>query len=706
MVDGTLDAPLLDPTPRRVPLGPVIGATLFVAASVAFAQAAAPLLDIIGIVLFSGMVAWLNAPLQTRIARLIGRAGAIVVVVLGELAAVATISALILNDLDSLFASASRSVHRALAVKGGHGLGVRLERALRVGDGVQSWLSHLPQRIFFNSPAPPAAGQRVADLLVVAVLTAFFMASGASIIAAIVAIWRREDREDVWKLVRDIDRRAGRFLRHAVLVGIAAGIVISLLGWATGLDHPVLLGAWAAFWVSVPRLGWWIATVPVIATALAHDPGVLGAALVGSALVAAFGVRLSARRIVSVRPGVGLIMTAAAVGVTSGGAGAAIFFVIVAVIGAAAWSSPHRGIELPTPPVADDDVYRVGPLAIPKGIHGVIWAAVIVAVVTLAWFTVARASAVIVWIALAVMVAIAVDTPIDVMTTRLRLPRSLCLAVVFTLGIGLGSALIVSVIAEGPPAIGQALERVPAVVREARQLPVAGRWLGNGASRSVASEIEKLPDRLTSGPGARSWFPTLGNQLVDAMWVLFLIAAYLIDGRRIIAVVGRRVPARFRRQTERIAGVSYRALAGYARGSLLVSLMNGIVVLVLGLALGIKLALVAALWAFLWDLVPQVGGLVGGIPLLLFAIAVSPTALLIAASVYLLYQLVESNLIFPAVVGESVELPGWVALVTVLAGAAVAGVVGAIVLTPLVGAVRLIVREYSKADFPGRVAET
>ena len=703
MVDGTLEAP--EPPARRVPLGPVIGATLFVAASAAFAQAAAPLLDIIGIVLFSGMVAWLNAPLQARIARVVGRAGAIVVLVLGELAAVATVSALVLNDLDSLFASASRSVQQSLAVKGGHGLSARLERALRVGDGVQSWLSHLPQRIFFNSPAPPAAGQRIADLLVVAVLTAFFMASGASIVAAIVAIWRREDREGVWELVRDIDRRAGRFLRHAVLVGLGAGIVISLLGWASGLDHPVLLGAWAAFWVSVPRLGWWIATAPVIATALAHEPGVLAVALVGSALVVAVGVRISAHRTVLVRPGVGLTMTAAAVGVTSGGAGAAIFFVIVAVIFAAAWSSPHRGIQLPTPLVDDDDVYHVGPLQIPKGIHGVIWGAVTVAVVTLAWFTVARASAVIVWIALAVMVAIAVDRPIEIMTSRLRLPRSVSLGVVFALAIGLGSALIVSVIAQGPPAVGDAIERLPAVVREAQRLPVAGSWLGNGASRTVAAEVRRLPDRLTSTRGATGWFPALGNQLIDVTWVLFLIAAYLIDGRRIVAAIAGRVPARFRRQTDRVAGVSYRALAGYARGSLLVSLMNGTVVLVLGLSLGIKLVLVAALWAFLWDLVPQVGGLVGGIPLLLFAIAVSPTALLIGASVYLLYQLIESNLIFPAVVGDSVELPGWVALVTVLAGAAVAGVVGAIVLTPLVGAIRLIVREHSKADFPGRVAE-
>jgi predicted PurR-regulated permease PerM len=187
------------------------------------------------------------------------------------------------------------------------------------------------------------------------------------------------------------------------------------------------------------------------------------------------------------------------------------------------------------------------------------------------------------------------------------------------------------------------------------------------------------------------------------MWVALLIAAYLIDGRRMVRTIERRVPASYRRQTDRLASVSYTALAGYARGTLLVSMLCGIVVLILGLAAGIELVVVAALWAFLWDLVPQIGGIIGGIPLLLFAIAVSPTAFLVVLVIYTVYQLIESNIIYPALIGDSVELPAWVALVAVLAGAAAAGVIGAIVLTPIVAAVRLIVREYRKEDFPGRV---
>ncbi len=712
-VGGTSDGeqPEADEAPQssRSLLLPVIGAAVFVGASVAFAQAAIPLLDIIGVVVFAAVIAWLNAPMQARIARLIGRGAAILVLVLTEMIAVTVAAGLILSDLEDLMVSLSRSAHRALAIQGAaDGLGSRFQHALQLDEGVRSWLSTLPQRLFFNSATTPAAGQRFVDVLIVAVLTAFFMASGPAIVAAVVARWPREQREAVWSLARDVDRRAGGFIRRAILVGLATGGVVTAIAAVTDLPYPALLGAWAAFWVSVPRLGWWIATVPLIGVTINLDLAPLAAALIGSAIVVTIGVYAHRHfATTALRPGVALILTAAAAGVATSGALAAVFFVVVAVIAAGVWTSPHRAVGLPFRALPSEAIYEVGPLRFPRGIYGVVWSAAVVAGVTLAWFTVVRASAVVVWIAIAVLVAIAIDRPVDFVSRHLRAPRTIGLGIVFAIAIALGSVLVVSIVSQGPSAVGRALERVPAVVRQGEHLPVVGQTIRTRKlASSVSTELERLPERIASGSTAKQWFPQLGNEVIGILWVFLLISAYLIDGRRVIEAVGRRVPARYRRQTNRFAQVTYGALAGFARGSLLVALMCGTVVLILGVSLGVPLAAVAALWAVVWDLVPQIGGVIGGIPLLLFAIAVSPTAFLIALAVYLVYQLIESNLIFPAIIGENVELPGWAALVAVLAGAAAAGVVGAIVLTPIVAATRLIIREYRREDFPGRSAPT
>ena len=202
------------------------------------------------------------------------------------------------------------------------------------------------------------------------------------------------------------------------------------------------------------------------------------------------------------------------------------------------------------------------------------------------------------------------------------------------------------------------------------------------------------------------WFPSIGSQLVDVIWVLLLTIAFVLDGDRLVSAASRRVPVRKRRQFDRLVSVTHRGLAGYAAGAVVVSAICGSVVLILALVLGIVLAPALALWAFMWDFVPQVGGFIGGVPLLLFALMEGPTVFFIAAGVYLVYQLAENNVIYPAIIGVSVDIPAWATMLAALVGAAAGGLLGAVVLTPLVGVIRLTMIEMRKEDFPGRtVAE-
>ena len=63
----------------------------------------------------------------------------------------------------------------------------------------------------------------------------------------------------------------------------------------------------------------------------------------------------------------------------------------------------------------------------------------------------------------------------------------------------------------------------------------------------------------------------------------------------------------------------YRTIGRYFGGSITVAVLMGLYVLALGLLLGIPLVPLAALWAMLTDLIPQVGGFLGGSFLVLLA---------------------------------------------------------------------------------------
>jgi predicted PurR-regulated permease PerM len=162
---------------------------------------------------------------------------------------------------------------------------------------------------------------------------------------------------------------------------------------------------------------------------------------------------------------------------------------------------------------------------------------------------------------------------------------------------------------------------------------------------------------------------------------------------------------RSRRQAIRLRVVSQRAVGGYLAGAALVAFINAMVVLGIAAALGIVLAPVLAVWAFGWNFVPQVGGFMGGLPLVLLALAQGPVQAVIAFVVFVGYQFIENHLIQPAVISESIDVPAWVALLAALAGGAAAGLVGAVALTPLVGVVRVINMEIRREDFPGATVQ-
>lgn len=689
---------------RHVPVGPVAVLLGLIAFAIALSKVAGELADILGLLLVAGALAWLLTPLKARIARRIGAGGSIVVIVIGVLVIGLGIGGLLVADLSSGAEALSDRVRASLETGADRSWFSRLQGSLRLDQGVADWLTSLPSRMVFGANGTPALGQRVVDMLVVVVLAAFLLSSGGSVVAALVAAWPRDEREKVWRLLSDIDNRAGGFLRHSTMVALVCGVALGTIGAIVGVPVPVALGIWAGFWLAVPTLGWLVALLPMVVTA-AYVDRVPVMALIVATLVCSFLVRR--RRDgdgrAPFRLGIGVVIPCLAIGVALSGSGVALLMLVMGTVAYAVVTSEHRHLSTPLTNLGEEHVYRVGPIVWPTGFRGVVSAALVVSLGVLAWSLVIRSTGAIVWIVVAAFLAIALDRPVDFLSRKVHLGRRAALVLTLSIAAVVVGALTLTIVNQGPRSTERALEELPKVVEDMQDAPLIGGWLtDHDAATTVRDELERLPGRISESRGALAWFPSIGSQVADVVWVILLTVAFVLDGRRLMSALTREVPVRHRRQFTRLLGVSHQALAGYAAGAVLVSAMNGAVVLILAIALNIGLAAVLALWAFLWDFIPQVGGIIGGVPLILFALISGPGPFLIATVVYLVWQLVESNVIFPAIIGESVDIPPWATLVAALVGAAAGGVLGAIVLTPLVGVVRSAMVEYARDDFPGR----
>jgi predicted PurR-regulated permease PerM len=261
--------------------------------------------------------------------------------------------------------------------------------------------------------------------------------------------------------------------------------------------------------------------------------------------------------------------------------------------------------------------------------------------------------------------------------------------------VGGGLILFVAavVLLVAPAAVDQAgtfSRELPATVEELYSWPVIGERLERADAATEAEElIERLPARLDDETLA-----ALGERLIggffSAIVVVITALGVLVDGERMVRRMRTVVPARRKVQADDVGRIVYRTFGSYFAGSLVVAVLNGMVVLTVGLVLGVPLAPIAGLWAMLTNFIPQIGGFLGGSFFVVLALTKSPMTAAIAAAVFLAYQQLENNVIGPAIVGSAINLSPPATMLAALVGGAAAGVPGALVATPLLGAVKAL----------------
>ncbi|MGP0031245.1 MAG: AI-2E family transporter [Acidimicrobiales bacterium] len=153
---------------------------------------------------------------------------------------------------------------------------------------------------------------------------------------------------------------------------------------------------------------------------------------------------------------------------------------------------------------------------------------------------------------------------------------------------------------------------------------------------------------------------------------------------------------------------SIRSVTGYMLGNFLTSLIAGIIVGVTLGILGVPFALLLGVFVALVDLLPLIGGLLAGVPVVIIAAIHSVPAGIIMLVVFLVYQQVENHVLNPVIMSKTVRLnPFWV-LMAVLIGATLGSrvgadlgtFVGALIGIPVGGALQVVVREVRRGPDP------
>ncbi len=170
-----------------------------------------------------------------------------------------------------------------------------------------------------------------------------------------------------------------------------------------------------------------------------------------------------------------------------------------------------------------------------------------------------------------------------------------------------------------------------------------------------------------------------------------IIAFYILhDWQRIRKSLFELLPIECRGTCGEIAAEVNHVLSGVIRGQVIISIFVGTAVTVGLYYFGVPYAILLGVLAGILDVIPYFGAIFGAVPAILFGFFISPlTALKVAILFFVVHQL-ESSVIHPNVVGDSIGMHPLAVLFFVFLGGEVGGLIGMVIGVPLAAIIKII----------------
>jgi predicted PurR-regulated permease PerM len=323
--------------------------------------------------------------------------------------------------------------------------------------------------------------------------------------------------------------------------------------------------------------------------------------------------------------------------------------------------------------------------------------AVVIAILLGLWLVVLLRTLVLVLVVSAI-VAAAFDRPVRWMQRRLHLPRWAAVALVSLLSVGVlvgVGALIAQPFSSQSKVLKQGL---PAEAQRLKDLPVVGPRLRNVDLQATTERfLRDLPKRLQAHRDlvlgvAQTTFTVLAGLGTIAVTVVFM----LLKGPQMARGASELILDDVRRlRARRIGRGMLEAVSGYVLGNLLISLLASIVTVITLAVMHVPFIPVLAVIMFVLDLLPVVGATLGGVVVAAATFILDPHPLkaLVFIGVFVVYQEIESHTIYPLIMGRSVKVGAFTVFLMSLAGAELAGILGALLAIPVGAALNVVVRD-------------
>jgi predicted PurR-regulated permease PerM len=305
---------------------------------------------------------------------------------------------------------------------------------------------------------------------------------------------------------------------------------------------------------------------------------------------------------------------------------------------------------------------------------------------------------VLILILIAAFLAVGLDPAVRWLVRR-GLRRSLAVLVIIAASLGFFGGFIAAV---APPIARQSTQLVKHAPDYVHRLD------DNATFRSLDKRYHitaKVEERARKGVdiNAVGGFVGVGKAILgivaSTLTVLILTIYFLANMPGIKAMFYRSIPRTRRARVGLLTDEILNRVGGYVLGNLATSLVAGLTTFVWLIAWGIPYPVALALFVAITDLIPLIGATLGAIGVAAVALFHGVVPGIATLAYYIAYQQFENYVLQPRVMKKTVDVAPVVTIVAALLGAALLGILGALIAVPIAAAVQLILTE---VVFPGQ----
>ncbi|MBA2505715.1 MAG: AI-2E family transporter [Thermoleophilaceae bacterium] len=303
------------------------------------------------------------------------------------------------------------------------------------------------------------------------------------------------------------------------------------------------------------------------------------------------------------------------------------------------------------------------------------------------------------WMVIAGFIAIAVSGPINFLSRWMK--RGLAIAIVYVgvvlVPIGMLAALVPPIVEQGE----ELAQKAPQYAQDVQNFANENKRVRELDDKfDLTAKLEELAQELPSKVGdAAGTLADLGAGIVSGLFAgitililsIFMVGAAPRWRKSIIGIQSRDRAESLNRLFERVGA----AVGNYVAGALIQATVAGVLSYIVLLILGVPYPLALALVIFALDLVPLVGATLGAILVGLVTLFQDfPTATIVWVIWSIVYQQLENNVIQPRIQSRAVAVEPFIVLASVLFGAALFGIAGALMAIPAAASIQIAIREY------------